>query len=470
MKRMERVVATQARLISFLLCILGALFLTHLIKGPDFNDPQIYVLFLLFFSIGLWVSEAVPPFATGIMIIGFLVFALGAEEIEGDYGIDVMAYVNTWSDSVIWLLLGGFFLAQAMTNTGLDLKMFDFATKRFGSSPSKLLIGLMLSTAIASMFISNTATTAMVFAALTPLFAKADELPHFSKALILGIPAAASVGGMGTLIGSPPNAVAADMINNTSETVTIGFLEWFYLGAPVAIALVVILWQALKWKYPLKNDKIDLDLLIPEELQTDDQEVYTNRKLQRRIVMIVLGVTVLLWLTERVHKIPIAAVSGIPIIALTMVGIVNSNDVRKLPWDTLMLVAGGLSLGLALQHTGLSEYFVAMLGGIRIAPILIILIFALVTVVLSNIMSNTAAVSILVPASVIMTAVNSDALTMVIGLCASCALFLPISTPPNAIAYSTGLIQQKEFRFGGIIAGLLGPLLVILWMFFLISS
>lgn len=461
--------ANQARIIAFLLCILVALGLTHVTRGPEFNTPQVYVLFLLFFSVGLWITEAVPPFATGIMIIGFLVFSLGSPDIGSDYGIDVMAYVNTWSDSVIWLILGGFFIAQAMTNTRLDTKIFEFGVRRFGASPRWLLLGLMLSTAVASMCVSNTATTAMMFAALAPLLGRSDDLPNLSKALAIGIPAAASLGGMGTLIGSPPNAVAADLINNLQDgTMQIGFLEWMYFGIPVALALIFVLWQVLLWKYPVKIEPLDIQSLIVNSDPQQENGEYYNHRLRRQVVTVVLLVTIVLWITERVHHIPIAAVSGIPIIALTMMGIITGQDVRQLPWDTLMLVAGGLSLGLAIQHTGLSAYFVETLRGFQMAPLLIVIAFALLTVIMSNIMSNTAAVSILVPASVLMTAVSPESLSLVIGLCASCALFLPISTPPNAIAYSTGLVEQRDFRMGGLIAGLLGPVLVMLWVSLLV--
>lgn len=470
MRRMERVVAGQSRVIAFLLCLLGALLLTYLVRRPEFTTPQVYVLFLLLFSVGLWVTEAVPPFATGIMIIGFLVFSLGRPEIESEYGIDVTAYVNTWSDSVIWLLLGGFFIAQAMTKTGLDVKLFELTIRRFGTSSPRLLLALMLSTAIASMAISNTATTAMVFATLGPLFALTTTLPNLSKALILGIPAAASVGGMGSLIGSPPNAVAADIINNMPDgDLQIGFLEWMYYGAPVALLLVFVLWRAIQWRYPVHSETVDVSLFEDAQPEEDGDAGFTDLKTQRRLVLIVLAVTVFLWITERLHPIPVAATSGIPIIVFTMLGIITSENVRQLPWDTLMLVAGGLSLGLALQHTGLSGYFVEQLRDFHMAPLLIITAFALVTIVLSNVMSNTATVSILVPASVLISAVNPGALSLIIGLSASCALFLPISTPPNAIAFSTGLVEQKDFRLTGTVAGLIGPLLVAIWVLALVG-
>ena len=147
-----------------------------------------------------------------------------------------------------------------------------------------------------------------------------------------------------------------------------------------------------------------------------------------------------------------------------MTNIIGSEDVRALPWDTLMLVAGGLSLGLAIQETGLMDYFLEQLQNLKLHNILLIVAFAAITVFSSNIMSNTAAAAILIPAASLWNVVNPMLLPMIIGLSASCALFLPVSTPPNAIAYSTGLIDQSEFRLGGISIGIIGPILITLWM------
>ena len=161
MKNMERVVESQTRLIRFMGIILLSLLLTFLVKDDSFGDAKIYVLFLLFFSIGLWITEAIPPFAVGIMIVGFLVFFLGQPGLE-DQNIDVQEFVNTWSDSVIWLLLGGFFLAEGLKKTGIDLEVFKIVTAKFGGNPEKMLLVLMLATAGISMIMSNTATTAMM--------------------------------------------------------------------------------------------------------------------------------------------------------------------------------------------------------------------------------------------------------------------------------------------------------------------
>ena len=151
------------------------------------------------------------------MIFGFLVFALGGYYSEIDPANSakyIQKYVQTWSNSVIWLMLGGFVMAEAMQKVGLDRTLFKFTISKFGSKPRVVLLGIMLVTAVFSMIMSNTATTAMMIAAVIPFINTLDAKAPFAKALLIGIPAAASLGGMGTIIGSPPNAIAVEAMNN----------------------------------------------------------------------------------------------------------------------------------------------------------------------------------------------------------------------------------------------------------------
>jgi len=460
LKKFQQVVDIQQKIIYFLISIIIAFSLTYWLNTPEIDTAQLYVLFLLFLSIGLWVSEAVPPFAVGLLIFGFLVFALGGYYAEIDpenAAKSVTKYVETWSNSVIWLMLGGFVMAEAMQKVGLDKTLFEMTISKFGSKPRNVLLGIMLVTAIFSMIMSNTATTAMMIAAVIPFINTLDKGAPFSKALLVGIPAAASLGGMGTIIGSPPNAIAVDAMSN--HGVQFGFLEWMTIGFPVAIILVLIMWVFLINRYVPKVSTIDLGFLK----QTDSSPRYSKLfSIKRKIVSSVLLLTLALWLTGNLHGIPASAVSLLPIMLLTLLGIVSGNDVRKLPWDTLMLVAGGLSLGLAIQETGLAEHYVKLLNNYDLNLYALMIVFSLLTIILSNFMSNTATTTILIPIAIILVSSNQVILPLVIGLSASAALFLPISTPPNAIAFSTGKLEQKDFRFGGIVAGIIGPVVIIL--------
>ncbi len=436
----------------FIGSFITAFILTRLVRDAGFTQSQDYVLFLLFFSIGLWVTEAIPPFATGLLIMAYLVFALGNARFNNNPQ-DVAKYVQTFSNSIIWLLIGGFFLAEAMTKTGIDVYFFRFSIRLSGKVPKNFLLGIMLTTMIASMILSNSATTSMVIAAVTPLLKKLGKDP-FSKALIVGIPLAASVGGMGTIIGSPTNAIAAGNLENIGSSIS--FIKWMYFGVPLAILLTIAGWWLLKRKYISSDAPIEFDL-SSSKLQSD-----AVLKKERRIVLIILLVTMGLWMTSSIHHLGVSAVAAIPIVFLTMTGILKPEDVRRIPWDTLLLVAGGLSLGLALQETRLLEHFANHIMGSQFTSFIMFLIFAYVTMLFSNIMSNTATATILIPLGIYLMPDHAKQIAVIVGLAASTALLLPVSTPPNAIAYSTGLIKQKEFFPGGLTVGLLGPLLIVL--------
>ncbi len=457
MHRVQRVVDIQRKFIYFLVGIILSFGLTYLIATPELSKDQIYVLFLLFLSISLWVTEAVPPFTVGLLIFGFLVFALGGYyQHMGENGAKyIQKYVQTWSNSVIWLMLGGFFLAEGMQKVGLDKMLFKMAISKFGTKPRYVLLGIMLVTAIFSMIMSNTATTAMMIAAIMPFLNTLDRKAPFAKAMLIGIPASASLGGMGTIIGSPPNAIAVDALAHNG--ITFGFLEWMLVGFPIAIIMVLIMWLFLIKRYVPKVSTIDLSFL--DNFDTSGNSTIFIMK--RRFVSVILLLTLILWLTGRIHHIPASAVSFLPIMSLTMLRIISGEDVRKLPWDTLMLVAGGLSLGLAIKETGLAQYYVSMIQNYDLNFYALVVVFSFLTIILSNFMSNTATATILIPIAIILASQNPIILPLVIGFSASAALFLPISTPPNAIAFSTGKIDQKDFRYGGIIAGLIGPVVII---------
>jgi len=347
-------------------------------------------------------------------------------------------------------------MAEAMSKTKLDREVFKISISRFGTSPKYVLLGIMLTTALFSMIMSNTATTAMMIASVLPFINTLDKDSPFSKAILIGIAGSASIGGMGTLIGSPPNAIAVEALNNNG--IDIGFLEWMMVGFPIALILTVMFWFILSKKYLARKKSIKIEL--EEETVDLTSSTYKFDRIKKQVVLAVLFITLLLWLTEKLHGIPASVVSLLPIILLTMFGIINGDDVRKLPWDTLMLVAGGLALGLAIKETGLASFYVEKIQQYDLNFYVMAISFAFLTVVMSNIMSNTATATILIPISIILTFNNPVVLPLVIGLSASAALFLPISTPPNAIAYSTGKLEQKDFRSGGIALGIVGPLFI----------
>jgi sodium-dependent dicarboxylate transporter 2/3/5 len=442
--------------IFFLLSFVIALAITLLLKNPAFTDSQVYVIFLLFFSIGLWLTEAIPAFAVSLFIIAYLVFALGNSYFNSAPE-NIEKYAQTFSSSMIWLLLGGFFLAAAMTKTKLDQALFKYTLKLSGTHPRHLLIGLMGTTMVASMLMSNTATTSMIIAAILPLLTSLGKKSGIGKALLLGIPLAAATGGIGTIIGTPPNAIGAGALK--SAGIIVEFLDWMKFGIPVSFALTAIGCIALIRIYIKDTTPISLDFL-----EDTKPEAAVESTLKRKIVAAVIFITVGLWLTTSLHGLTVASICAVPLVILTVTRVLEGKDIQGIPWDTLLLVAGGLSLGIALEQTGLLNHYAEMLISMKLNSMILIFVFAYLTMLVSNIMSNTAASTVMIPLGMAILPDMKLEVAMIIAISASTAMFLPVSTPPNAIAFSTGLVEQKDFRLGGILVGLLGPLLAILWV------
>lgn len=417
-------------------------------------SPQaVNALFLLLFAAGLWISEAIPPFAVSILIIGFSIYFLDST-YPTVISTEWEKYISTWSSPIIWILLGGFFLALGARITAFDLKFSQFVLGHFGKRPHNILLGCMMVTGVLSMFMSNTATTAMMVAILLPIVKRLDHKDPFIKALYLGVAAAATIGGMGTVIGSPPNAIALGIIQN--QGIAFGFLQWMLVGVPIAIITILSVWLILKSIFKTQYQSLEIT-----KQQDGAIDMQRNTNQNRLIVVITFSLTIGLWLTSSFHYIPVAVVSFLPILLFTVTGVVRGEDLKLLPWDTLILVAGGLTLGMVISDTGLADIMVHHIPIFK-NTFIMLLIMGWLTTILSNIMSNTAAASVLIPVGVSFLPDQALMVSLVIGLSASTALFLPISTPPNAIAFSTGFLKQSDFRLLGIIIGIGGPVLIIL--------
>ena len=438
----------------FFVSMMVASVLTFLLKEPSFTDTQVYVLFLLFFAISLWITEAIPAFAVSLLILAYLVYTLGNPNLNSaPEKID--RYVNTFSSSVTWLLLGGFFMATAIQKTGLDKELLRFTLKISGTRPQNILKALMFTTWIAAMFMSDAATTSMVVAAMTPLLTSLGR-SGISKALLLGVSIAAAIGGMGTIIANITNATAVGLLEK--EGIRISFLNWMFYGIPVSFVLTVISFFVLKRALIKNAGPVSLDFLKVEPASTEGVPGS-----QRTIVLVVGAVTVLFWLTGSLHGIPVATIAAIPIVALTATRILSASAIRTLPWDTLFLITGGLALGEALQSSGLLNHYAGYLAAIDIHPIFFLLILAYVAMLFANVSSGLACIMLLVPLGMAVLPAYKTEVGIAIGLSVTTTVMLPISIPPNVIVYSTGLLDQKDFRLGGILVGTLGPLLAVLW-------
>ena len=427
--------------------------LALVVAGEGFSYAQYCTLFLLFFAIQLWITEAAPPFAVGVFIVGFLVYALGNAD-----GIDVGQYVKTWSDGIIILFLGGFFLAEGMQKTRLDYKLLQKLLPRFGQQARYILLGLMLTTACISMLMSNTATTAMMIATAAPLYTNSKG--SFSRALLLGIPAAASIGGMGTIIGSPPNAIAATALG-------LDFAGWMKFGLPMMLALLPLMLFSLF---------IVLKPNLSAKVQVEHEDIPWT--LHRVIALLIFLAAAVAWvlgkqIEERFGiKNPDTFVALTAAVAVVVFGVVRWREVaRNTDWGVLLLFGGGITLSTLLQKSGASAALGQEMASTFVLahPFIVILAVSTFIIFLTEFTSNTASAALLVPvfASVAeQMGMPKEVLVMVIGIGASCAFMLPVATPPNAIVFGTGIVTQRDMLKVGMVLNLLSIALVAAWAYF----
>lgn len=402
---------------------------------------------------GFWVTEAIPPFATAIMVVVLNVYFLGMP--SGPLGLaktgltdSYQIFINPIASPVLVLFFGGFIMAIAATKHGLDVRIARALIKPFGTRPSMVLFGIISITGLFSMFMSNTATTAMMIALLTPVFKHFEGRPPFKKALVLSVPFAANIGGIGTIIGTPPNGVAVSVLAGAGHNVS--FFKWMLVGVPVAAVMLFLLWLILLQIFQPKKEKFEL--LFPEPIQLTWDLL---------IVICTFTLTVLLWMTEPLHKIPTAVIALLPIMIFTMFGIIDRNDLKKVEWYVLILIAGGMSLGISMTKTGLSNVLVNHISFLPVPGIVLLVMILFITVLLSNFMSHTSASNIIIPLVISLAPVSPLIAVMGVAFSSSLAMSLPISTPPNAIAFATNEVTTRVMAKYGTIVSLCGLAIVI---------
>jgi len=461
------------RSLLFLGCFLFAL-AVYWVTSPEktgMTPAANRALFILVFAACLWVTDAVQAFSVGILIIGLQILLLGKPGgVFSTTERDWEQFVMVLGHPLIWLFFGGFVMAAGLARTGLSRLFASWLMARVGNKPRAILGGVMAITFVLSMFISNTATTAMMLAIITPLLGLLQKDDRFSTGLILGVAVAANLGGMGSLIGSPPNAIAVGDLVDLTNGPQINFLDWMIIGLPLGIVLLVIAYIVIFYLYPSQMNIIEFKVIdSASDISSGSDPLQTAPLWQRLVMIITMALTVGLWMTSQWHKLPTAVVSFIPIIFLTATGILGNEEIRGLSYDVLFLLAGGLALGHMVMETGLSSWIVDRLPMQMFGAMGATLVMVYITVLLSNFMSNTAAANILIPISVTLAMGFEARMAVSIALAASTAMCFPISTPPNALAYGTGVPRTKEFLFMGLLMGLLGPMLGIFWTFFIVD-
>ncbi len=401
----------------------------------------------------LWATEALPLFATALLVIALEIVFLANPGGWPGFGFagksapDYQQIIHAAADPVLLLFFGGFLLAQAAAKEGVDRAVSSLLLAPFEKRARTLLLGVLGVTAVFSMWMSNTATAAMMIALVAPIVAQLPPGEPFRKALTLAVCVGANLGGLGTPIASPPNAVAVGFLRQAGHPV--GFLDWMLVGVPLMALLIVCAWWLLWRLFPPRSTTLCLALV--------------RHRLSGRgaYVVGVFVLTVLLWLSEHWHGLPTPVVALLPAIALTAPGILNRDDLNRLPWNILILIGGGIALGAGMQMTGLDGLLVRELPADSGGPWLLASL-VLTTVVLGTFMSNTAAANLLLPIGISTAGTGSPVLAAVsIALAASMSMALPVSTPPNAIAYASGEITTRNLAAVGIIIGLIATALIV---------
>jgi sodium-dependent dicarboxylate transporter 2/3/5 len=423
-------------------------------------------LAIFLFAILMWLFEAVPAWTTSVMVVVLLLFttsnsslvffenaapeALGAQT-------SYKSLLHCFADPIIMLFIGGFVLAIAASKTGLDLFLARVMLKPFGKNPKMVLLGFLMVTGIFSMFLSNTATAAMMLTFLGPVLKALPADGKGKTALALAIPIAANVGGMGTPIGTPPNAIALKYMSEIG--INVGFGQWMMFMIPFTMILLILAWFMLMKLFPFKAKEINLN--IEGELKKDWRSI---------VVYITFICTVLLWVLDKATGVNANVVAMLPVGVCAIIGVLTKRDLEEISWSVLWMVAGGFALGVGLQETGLAQTLIDAIPFGSWPALIMVVGSGLICYAMANFISHTATASLLVP---ILAAVGASAAvatnlaplggvtTLLVGVAigSSLGMVLPISTPPNAIAASTGMIEQKDMVKTGLIMGVLGLVL-----------
>lgn len=414
------------------------------------------VLGLTFWMASWWISEAVP-----IPVTSFLPLVVAPL-----LGLNSLAAVaQPYAHPLIFLFLGGFIISIAMERWSLHKRIALHTMLFVGSKPSQQIGGIMLVTAFLSMWMSNTATAVMMLPiaiSIMELLKQDNADSHFGKAMLLAIAYAASIGGLATLIGTPPNALMAAFLADNYD-IHIGFAEWMMVGLPLSIVML-----ALSWLW-LTKAAYKVDQLAAVETKSLFREQLTKLGTMQRgekAVLAIFSVTAFCW----IFRPWLAGLTGLPlddtIIAMAAAllllvlpldskntRILTWDETRKLPWGILMLFGGGLSLAALITKSGLAAFIadqVILLGDVPFW--VMILVVTAVIVFLTEVTSNTATAAGFLPLlAPVALAMSGTPLTLVIpaAIAASCAFMMPVATPPNAIVFSSGQLKIADMVKAG---------------------
>lgn len=433
-----------------------------------------------------WVTEVVPIAVASLLPI--LLFPLSGV-------MDIKMACAPYADRFVFLFFGGFVIAIAMEKWNLHKRIALGIVNLTGSGANAIILGFMLATAFLSMWISNTATTVMML----PIAISVIKLlnlgesqnkgsKYFALSLMLGIAYAANVGGIGTLVGTPPNAQMAGILKDTFD-IEVSFLGWMKAALPFSILMLFLVYVLLtRVIYPNKLGNFEAG----KSLVQNERRKLGKWTAPERLVMIVFSMTALLWISrsmlvkflarcnfENVH-LSDTGISIFSAILLFIIPVPNGkrllewSDTEKLPWGILLLFGGGLSLAKGFEVTGVIDYIGASFSQLDdLSLIALIAIFALVALYLTEFMSNMALVSIFIPVvAAIAQGMGESPLLFAVPatMAASCAFMFPMSTPPNAIVFSSGYVRIPQMARAGFLLNIVAVLVITMFCYFVLSK
>ncbi|MFD1094928.1 SLC13 family permease [Salegentibacter chungangensis] len=449
-------------------------------KPESMSEPAFNVLCVTLWMAMWWVTEVIPIAVTALLpvVLFPLTGALSIEETTAAFG-----------HRYVFLYLGGFMLAIAIEKWNLHKRIALSIINLIGTNISYIILGFMIATAFLSMWISNTATSVMMLPIGTAIISQLKNNPEtaenenrlFGKALMLAIAYSASIGGIGTLIGTPPNLVLAGIVEEMYG-IEISFTQWAMLGVPISILLLFICWKYLtRFAFKFKSKEFPGGR---EEIHRHLEDLGKISK-QEKLVLIVFAATAFCWITRSFILQPILPFIDDTIIAITasiclFIIPANRNGERilhweeavKIPWGIILLFGGGMALAKGFGDTGLANWIGQQLTSLDNLP-LFLLVMVLIAAVnfLTEVTSNLATTAMLLPILAPMAiALNLHPYLLLVGatLAASCAFMLPVATPPNAVVFGSGHLRIPDMIKSGIWMNILSILLLSLFVYFLL--
>lgn len=427
-----------------------------------------------------WITEALDIAVTALLPI--ILFPISG-------GLSLSDTTVSYGHPYIFLFLGGFILAIAIEKWNLHRRIALQIIKVVGTDVSTIILGFMIATAFLSMWISNTACAVMILPVGIAIVKQlkdnpatiANENEIFAKALMLSIAYSASIGGMATLIGTPPNLVLVGIVKE-SYGIEISFLQWFMFGFPLSVVLLLICWVYLtKYAFKFEQKKFAGGIdEINEQLKKLGPLAY-----EEKWILVVFVATALAWITRSFLITPYFPAIDDSIIAMLAciilfllpsknksVPLINWQDTINLPWGILLLFGGGMALAVGFESSGLAVWIGTHLKSLQTIPLLLLLLL-LITVVnfLTEITSNLATTAMLLPILVsIAAAVNVNPYFLLVGatIAASCAFMLPVATPPNAVVFGSGYLKIEDMIKAGFWLNIISIIIVTVFVYFIL--